>query len=365
MPLLNKQQTANVRRGIAVIFALGISVFICDSVHAAEYFYTFRSVHSSGNANWCIEVPDSEYKSGKRLATASCNGKPNQIFGYESSGTLVAGGLCLEGLAGKPNPSPSAGDPIVIDECDGSKDQIWGFVPFRNTPDVFAIVNSEGWCVTASVPNIKQGGRLSLAQCTEMPQQGWTIDQLATTEPEYYWYSGHRFCWYDSGWQGPGWYWCGENFNQGTGWGGPIGWRWWHHHGHLPHRARPHHLPPHQARPHHETPRRGTPRHEPPVHVPSPKAPPRREPKHQVLPSHQQPHQAPPHQEMPRRVPRVIVPPHQPPSRREPLRHEQPHRALPRHEAPRREPPRHVAPRQAPTRSELRRPEPPRQTPNR
>lgn len=375
MPLLNKQQTMSARRAIAAILTVGMSVSICVSVHAAGYFYTLKSAQSSGNANWCIEVPGSEYKSGKHLATAYCNGKPNQIFGYESGGTLTVGGLCLEGLAGKPNQSPSAGDPIVIGECDGSKDQIWEFVPFRDTPDVFAIVNSEGWCVTAGTPDIKQGGPLLLAPCTELPQQGWTIDQSGITEPEYYWYSGHRFCWYDNGWHGSGWYWCGENFNQGIGWGGPIGWRWWHHHGHPPHRARSHRLPLHQLKPHHERPYRGqthqelprdeTPRHEPPAHVPPHKAPPRREPTHQVLPRHQQPRQASPHQEVPRRERRVIVPPHQPPSRPEPHRREQPHRALPRTETPRREPPRHLVPRPAPTRSELRRPEPRRQAPNR
>jgi len=49
----------------------------------------------------------------------------------------------------------------------------------------------------------------------------------AAVESEYYVYSGHRYCWYDDGWHGGGWYWCGENFHQGIGWGGPIGWHWW------------------------------------------------------------------------------------------------------------------------------------------
>ena len=31
---------------------------------------------------------------------------------------------------------------------------------------------------------------------------------------------GHNFCWYDGGWQGPGWYWCGYAWNNGYGWGG-------------------------------------------------------------------------------------------------------------------------------------------------
>src|SRR4051812_37087493 len=52
------------------------------------------------------------------------------------------------------------------------------------------------------------------------------------------------YCWYNEGWRGPGWYWCGYEWNSGFGWGGPYGWLGWgggpgfphrrhhrHHHG--------------------------------------------------------------------------------------------------------------------------------------
>ena len=42
-------------------------------------------------------------------------------------------------------------------------------------------------------------------------------------------YLGHNFCWYDGGWQGPGFYWCGYAWNNGNGWGGGEGWRGWNH----------------------------------------------------------------------------------------------------------------------------------------
>src|SRR5262249_45172723 len=42
-----------------------------------------------------------------------------------------------------------------------------------------------------------------------------------------YFYSGHRYCWYDDGWHGPGWYWCGYPGRSGYGWGGAWGWRGW------------------------------------------------------------------------------------------------------------------------------------------
>ncbi|MDR3420304.1 MAG: hypothetical protein P4L80_03530, partial [Xanthobacteraceae bacterium] len=45
-------------------------------------------------------------------------------------------------------------------------------------------------------------------------------------------FGGRNYCWYDNGWNGPGWYWCGGYaYDYGTGWGGPEGWRGWRWHG--------------------------------------------------------------------------------------------------------------------------------------
>lgn len=35
---------------------------------------------------------------------------------------------------------------------------------------------------------------------------------------------GHKYCWYDEGWNGTGWYRCGFENKDGKGWGGPKGW---------------------------------------------------------------------------------------------------------------------------------------------
>jgi hypothetical protein len=40
---------------------------------------------------------------------------------------------------------------------------------------------------------------------------------------------GRRYCWYDDGWQGPGFYWCGYARRHGLGWGGGAGWHGWQH----------------------------------------------------------------------------------------------------------------------------------------
>ena len=49
-------------------------------------------------------------------------------------------------------------------------------------------------------------------------------------------FGGRQYCWYDDGWRGPGWYWCGYAYRSGYGWGGGVGWNHWRHHGHGGHR---------------------------------------------------------------------------------------------------------------------------------
>ena len=41
-------------------------------------------------------------------------------------------------------------------------------------------------------------------------------------------FGGRNYCWYDDGWQGPGYYWCGYAWRRGFGWGGGEGWHGWH-----------------------------------------------------------------------------------------------------------------------------------------
>jgi hypothetical protein len=40
-------------------------------------------------------------------------------------------------------------------------------------------------------------------------------------------WGGRHYCWYDGGWKGPGWYWCGYPWRTGYGWGGGWGWNGW------------------------------------------------------------------------------------------------------------------------------------------
>jgi hypothetical protein len=59
-----------------------------------------------------------------------------------------------------------------------------------------------------------------------------------------FFFGGQNYCWYDGGWQGPGFYWCGYAWRHGMGWGGGRGWHGWHgggHIGHMGHMGHPHH----------------------------------------------------------------------------------------------------------------------------
>jgi hypothetical protein len=72
----------------------------------------------------------------------------------------------------------------------------------------------------------------SRAEAASLPGQNGirpAVDALALIEQaQVFVWGGRRFCWYDFGWNGPGWYWCGYAWRRGFGWGGPRGYRnWW------------------------------------------------------------------------------------------------------------------------------------------
>ncbi len=46
-------------------------------------------------------------------------------------------------------------------------------------------------------------------------------------EKAQFFFGGQNYCWYDDGWQGAGWYWCGYAHRSGLGWGGGDGFHGW------------------------------------------------------------------------------------------------------------------------------------------
>ncbi len=58
-------------------------------------------------------------------------------------------------------------------------------------------------------------------------QLGAAADTLNMIEKTQFFFGGREYCWYDDGWNGPGFYWCGEYLRRGFGWGGGYGWHGW------------------------------------------------------------------------------------------------------------------------------------------
>jgi hypothetical protein len=62
------------------------------------------------------------------------------------------------------------------------------------------------------------------------PQLIFGVDRagdMPTLDKVQFLFGGRNFCWYDNGWQGPGFYWCGYAERRGLGWGGGAGWNGW------------------------------------------------------------------------------------------------------------------------------------------
>ncbi len=53
------------------------------------------------------------------------------------------------------------------------------------------------------------------------------VAPIIPVSPYPYLFGNQRYCWYDSAWNGPGWYYCGYAFRRGYGWGGGAGWNNW------------------------------------------------------------------------------------------------------------------------------------------
>src|SRR5690348_16069707 len=52
-------------------------------------------------------------------------------------------------------------------------------------------------------------------------------DELAVDDTVQFTWRGRPYCWYPTGWRGPGRYRCGFRWRRGFGWGGPLGWHGW------------------------------------------------------------------------------------------------------------------------------------------
>jgi len=75
---------------------------------------------------------------------------------------------------------------------------------------------------------ISAGMALPLAASAQAAMRGaLPSTQVLPVEQAQFFFLGHNYCWYNNGWQGPGWYWCNYAWRSGFGWGGGDGWHGW------------------------------------------------------------------------------------------------------------------------------------------
>lgn len=95
------------------------------------------------------------------------------------------------------------------------------------------------WYTTATLAAITLGTVFIGTRAEAMPISPGgvqsAVDTLTVIEKAQFVIDGRRYCWYDDGWQGPGWYWCGYRWRRGLGWGGGVGWHNWQHKGSVKH----------------------------------------------------------------------------------------------------------------------------------
>jgi hypothetical protein len=92
----------------------------------------------------------------------------------------------------------------------------------RNLKTVFAVALAVG--SMSSIAGAVDGTILATGVST-------AADRLTLVDQVQFVFGGHKHCWYEEGWHGPGWYWCGyaDDKHKGRGWGGPEGYRGWKH----------------------------------------------------------------------------------------------------------------------------------------
>ncbi|MCP1998207.1 hypothetical protein [Nitrobacter winogradskyi] len=75
------------------------------------------------------------------------------------------------------------------------------------------------------------GAALLSTPSMAVPAAPGAIPSPTAIQPVQFFYGGRNYCWYNMGWRGPGFYWCGFASRRGMGWGGGAGWRGWDHRG--------------------------------------------------------------------------------------------------------------------------------------
>jgi len=85
-----------------------------------------------------------------------------------------------------------------------------------------------GVVATASLLGASLSVGAADAQPAQLTSGVYVASDAPTLQPAQFFFGGQNYCWYDGGWQGPGYYYCGYAWRRGLGWGGGAGWNGWH-----------------------------------------------------------------------------------------------------------------------------------------
>ncbi|HEX4370071.1 MAG TPA: hypothetical protein VH019_01900 [Rhizomicrobium sp.] len=85
---------------------------------------------------------------------------------------------------------------------------------------------------TAAVSMIILSHSAGAAMPASLSDAVYRSDAQFTPQLIQFFWEDHHYCWYDGGWNGPGWYYCGDPWQHGFGWGGGFGWHGWGGGGH-------------------------------------------------------------------------------------------------------------------------------------
>ncbi len=83
--------------------------------------------------------------------------------------------------------------------------------------------------ILITATSVSLGLTAAIGQANALPVNRFTPAAIPSdVEQAQFFYGGQNYCWYDDGWRGPGFYWCGYAWRRGLGWGGGVGWHGWH-----------------------------------------------------------------------------------------------------------------------------------------
>jgi parallel beta-helix repeat protein len=135
---------------------------------------TVSLVSQLASSSKCLDVYGDMNTKGTRLSIADCNGKPDQLFKWTSSGELkLPNGMCVDAKGNKGRND----DPLIVWPCNGQANQKWA--PQSNG----TITGINGKCVDVWGGGTAPGTQVTLYTCHGKVNQRWDTRGASTADP--------------------------------------------------------------------------------------------------------------------------------------------------------------------------------------